>query len=34
MEDIVIPAVDIEISHVIFLVTLALFSIGIFRVGK
>lgn len=34
MEDIVIPGVDIEISHVIFLVTLALFSIGIFRVGK
>lgn len=33
-EDIVIPGVDIEISHVIFLVTLALFSIGIFRVGK
>jgi hypothetical protein len=33
-EDIVIPGVDIEISHVIFLVTLPLFSIGIFRVGK
>jgi len=33
-EDIVIPGVDIEISHVIFLVTLALFSIGIFRVSK
>src|SRR5262249_23534919 len=32
--DIVIPGVDIEISHVIFLVTLALFSIGIFRVSK
>jgi hypothetical protein len=34
MEDIVIQGVDIEISHVIFLVTLALFSIGIFRVSK
>src|SRR5215467_6396441 len=34
MEDIVIQGVDIEISHIIFLVTLALFSIGIFRVGK
>jgi len=34
MEDIVIPGVDIEISHVIFVVTLALFGIGIFRVGK
>jgi hypothetical protein len=33
-KDIVIPGVDIEISHVIFLVTLTLFSIGIFRVGK
>jgi peptidoglycan/LPS O-acetylase OafA/YrhL len=33
-EDIVIPGVDIEISHVIFLVTLTLFGIGIFRVGK
>ena len=33
-EDIVIPGVDIEVSHVIFLVTLTLFSIGIFRVGK
>ncbi len=33
-EDIVIPYVDIEISHVIFLVTLTLFGIGIFRVGK
>ena len=34
MEDIVIQGVDIEISHVIFVVTLALFGIGIFRVGK
>jgi hypothetical protein len=33
-EDIVIPSVDIEISHVIFLVTLTLFGIGIFRVSK
>jgi hypothetical protein len=33
-EDIVIPGVDIEISHLIFLVTLILFGIGIFRVGK
>ena len=33
-EDIVIPGVDIEISHVIFLVTLTCFGIGIFRVGK
>jgi hypothetical protein len=33
-EDIVIPGVDIEISHVIFLVTLTLFGIGIFKVGK
>jgi hypothetical protein len=34
IEDIVIPGVDIEVSHVIFLVTLTLFGIGIFRVGK
>jgi len=33
-EDIVIPGVDIEVSHVIFLVTLTLFGIGIFRVSK
>jgi hypothetical protein len=33
-EDIIIPGVDIEMSHVIFLVTLTLFGIGIFRVGK
>ena len=32
-EDIVIPGVDIEVSHVIFLVTLALFGIGVFRVS-
>src|SRR5215469_3503724 len=31
-EDIVIPGVDIEVSHVIFLVTLTLFGICIFRV--
>ena len=34
IEDIVIPIVDIELSHVIFLVMLALFGIGIFRVNK
>lgn len=34
IEDIVIPGVDIEVSHVIFLVMLTLFGIGIFRVGK
>jgi len=34
MEDIVIPGVDIEISHVIFLTALTLFGIGIFRVSK
>jgi hypothetical protein len=34
IEDIVIPGVDIELSHVIFLVTLTLFGIGIFRVSK
>lgn len=33
-EDIVIPGADIEVSHVIFLVTLTLFGIGIFRVSK
>jgi hypothetical protein len=32
--EIVIPGVDIEASHVIFLVTLTLFTIGIFRVSK
>lgn len=32
--DIVIPIVDIELSHVIFLVMLTLFGIGIFRVTK
>ena len=34
MEDIVIPGVDIEVSHVIFLIALTLFGIGIFRVSK
>lgn len=34
MEDIVVPGVDIEVSHVIFLITLTLFGIGIFRVSK
>ena len=34
IEDIVIPGVDIDVSHVIFLVTLALFGIGVFRVSK
>lgn len=34
IEDIVIPIVDIELSHVIFLVMLTLFGIGIFRVNK
>jgi hypothetical protein len=33
-EDIEIPIVDIELSHVIFLVMLILFGIGIFRVNK
>jgi hypothetical protein len=33
-EDIVIPIVDIELSHVIFLVMLTLFGIGIFRINK
>jgi hypothetical protein len=34
IEDVVIPIVDIEVSHVIFLVMLTLFGIGIFRVNK
>jgi len=34
IEDIVIPGLDIEVSHLIFLVTLTLFGIGIFRVNK
>jgi hypothetical protein len=34
IEDIVIPIVDIELSHVIFLVMLTLFGIGIFKVNK
>jgi hypothetical protein len=34
IEGIVIPGLDIELSHVIFLVTLTLFGIGIFRVSK
>ena len=34
MEDIIIPGVDIEISHVIFLIMLSLFGIGIFRAEK
>jgi hypothetical protein len=34
IEDIVIPGVDIEVSHVIFLVTLTLFGIGFFCVSK
>lgn len=34
VQDIVIPIVDIELSHVIFLIMLTLFGIGIFRVYK
>ena len=34
VEDIVIPIVDIELSHVIFLGMLTLFGIGIFVVNK
>lgn len=34
IEDIVIPGVDIEVSHVIFLVTLTLFGLGVFCVSK
>jgi hypothetical protein len=34
IEDIVIPGVDIEVSHVIFLVTLTLFGVGVFWVSK
>jgi hypothetical protein len=34
IEDVVIPIVDIELSHVIFLVMLTLFGIEIFRVNK
>ena len=34
IEDILILIVDIELSHVIFLVMLTLFGIGIFRVNK
>ncbi|HXP48851.1 MAG TPA: hypothetical protein VN922_02795, partial [Bacteroidia bacterium] len=34
MEDIVIPGIGIEVSHVIFLMALTLFGIGIFRVNK
>jgi hypothetical protein len=33
IEDMVIPIVDIELSHVIFLVMLTLFGIGIFKVN-
>jgi hypothetical protein len=32
--DIVIPGVDIEVSHMIFLVTLTLFGLGVFWVSK
>ncbi|HYA84878.1 MAG TPA: hypothetical protein VEH06_15730, partial [Candidatus Bathyarchaeia archaeon] len=34
IEDIVIPGVDIEASHLIFLVTLTLFGLGVFWVSK
>jgi hypothetical protein len=34
IEDLVIPIVDIELSHVFFLVMLTLFGIGIFRINK
>jgi hypothetical protein len=34
IEDIVIPVVDIEVSHVIFLVTLTLFGLGVFWFSK
>ena len=34
IEDIVIPGVDIEVSHLIFLVTLTLFGLGVFWVSK
>jgi hypothetical protein len=32
IEDIVIPIVDIELSHVIFLIMLTIFGLGIFKV--
>jgi hypothetical protein len=32
IEDIVIPIVDIELSHVIFLIMLTMFGLGIFKV--
>jgi hypothetical protein len=35
IEDIVIPGIDyMPVSHVIFLVTLMLFGVGVFRIGK
>jgi hypothetical protein len=34
IEDIVIPGIGIEVPHVIFLVTLTLFGIGVFRVSN
>ncbi len=34
IKDIVIPIVDIELSHIIFLVMLTLFGIGIFSVNR
>ena len=34
IEDVIIPIVDIELSHIILLVMLTLFGIGILKVNK
>ena len=34
IEDVIIPGVGIEVSHVIFLITLTLFGVSIFRVSN
>ncbi|MBV9178104.1 MAG: hypothetical protein JO297_13815 [Nitrososphaeraceae archaeon] len=34
IEDVIIPVVDIEVSHVILLIMLTLFGIGVLKVNK
>ena len=34
IEDVIIPVVDIEVSHVILLIMLTLFGVGVLKVNK
>jgi hypothetical protein len=34
LEDVIIPVVDVELSHIILLVMLTLFGVGVLKVNK